>query len=222
MKLTALTLAAGALIALHAPTLSFAQTTNPGLRLQYSEITGVDNKVYIYGIPTTDSAGNRKTYDAVIDLSAASNGSVASTASVTSTPTVAFPPSKLVAGTYKSSGAATCKVSNSILKTGRAQSFFQCLSDSGASLELAVVTGSVGAGHPFTTELVRAGIDKRADVANFAWGLSTKGGSNIGGCGGFNTGYPIAAQQVGNQIVLSYFRYYDGAIYCSTTLTKTP
>jgi hypothetical protein len=221
MKLTTVSLAiAAAITAQVGP--AFAQATNPGLRLQYSEITGIDNKVYIYGIPTTDSAGNRKTYDAVIELSAAGNGSVASTASVASTPTVAFPPSKLVAGAYKSSGAATCKVSNSTLKTGRAQSFLQCLSDTGASVELAVVTGSVGAGHPFTTELVRAGIDKRADVANFAWGVSTKGNAYIGGCGPFSTGYPIAAQQVGNQIVVSYFRYSDGAFLCSTTLTKTP
>lgn len=223
MRLTTLTLAAGALVALHAP-ISFAQATNPGVRLQYSEITGIDDKVYIFGVPTTDSAGKRKTFDVVIDLTAMGDGTPATSALVTSTLSPGLASSKIVPGAYRSVAAGTCRVVNFALRNARVQSQFQCLDDSGNPFEASVVSGTVGPGHPFETQLKRNNIHTRPDVGNMTWGLVTKGGSQIGACGhGLSLGRIASAQQFGNQIAFSlWYENGTGAFLCSTNLTKTP
>jgi hypothetical protein len=221
MKLTALTLATGALIALHAP-ISFAQATNPGMRLQYSEITGIDNKVYIYGIPTTDSAGKRKTYDAVIEMTAMSNGAPATSAVVEPSPSPGLTPSKIVPGAYKSVAAGTCKVVNFALKNARVQSQLQCLDNFGSPFEASVVSGTVGPGHPFEKQLKAGGINLRPDVANITWGLVTAAANLLGGCGhGLSLQRIVGAQQFGNQIAFTLWET-NGTFLCGTNLTKTP
>lgn len=199
---------------------AFAQATNPGMRLQYSEITGIDNKVYIYGIPTTDSAGNRKTYDAVVELSAMGNGAPATSAIVTPSVSPGLTSGKIVAGTYKSSAAGTCKVTNFALRTGRVQSLMQCVSDNGTPFEMSAVTGTIGAGHPFEAQLKANNFHLRGDVNAYTWGAVTKSGSNLGACGGFTAGDEMAVQQVGNQILV--YLFFGASLDCTTTLTKNP
>jgi hypothetical protein len=221
MKLTTVSLAIAAAMAAQVGP-AFAQATNPGLRLQYSEITGIEDKVYIFGVPTTDSAGRRRSFDVVIDLTAMSDGTPATSALVTSrlSPTPPLSP-KIVPGAYKSNREGTCTITNFALRSGRTQSQMRCLADAGSAFEITLVTGGISAGHPFETQLKAAGINTRPDVTSYIWGLVTLGVvGNFGGCGTMYGGSIIGGQQAGNNLTLSLFNT-AGEFKCSTTLIKT-
>lgn len=196
----------------------------PTAQLEKSATYAFGSEVHAFRVPTTDSAGKIKYNDVVIKLTVGQTGVIATTAKVTATASLNPPTSvSLVPGSYKASDGTTCTVTNVVLTDARIQSNLTCLTPTSTNWEFSVVTGPVAAGHPYLSDLVAAGIDKRTDVNTQVWGLVTGGSgyAKVGNCGYFSAGYIIGAKTNGSQIIISSLFYSNPAQFrCGGTLVK--
>ncbi len=187
----------------------------PATQLEKSATYAFGNEVHAFRVPTTDSAGKIKYNDVVIKLTVGATGVIATSATVTATASVNPPTSvSLVPGSYKASDGTTCTVTNLTLTDARVQSNLTCLTPTSFNWEFSVVTGPVAAGHPYLSDLVAGGVDKRSDVNTQIWGLSDRwiNSAKIGACI-FLTKNIIGAKTNGTQIIVSLL---SGSIRTST------
>ncbi len=198
------------------------QTATPSIMLEKSQSYALDNYVRAFRVPTTNSNGTIQYYDVTITLGVGTDGKPNPVANVSASLSPVVTTGVIVPGTYKATDGATCKVTNMTLTNGRIQSFFTCTQKNAVAFELSVATGPVTAGHPYLTQLVTAGIDKRPDVGTYTWGLTTNGTFSVGTCGNFGIRWPVGAKTNGSQLILSIFYGNNGSLSCGGTFTKQP
>ena len=206
------------------PESTAAAVPNPKLMFERSNVVGIDNVVNAYSVPVTDSSGTVKYWDITITFTPDPDGVVPASATVTKIPSPIVTSRPVVQGNYIAvTPKGKCTVTNYALQSGRKESLFQCIDDNGYSFQMAVLTGAVNSTHPYYAQLSYAKIDKRPDVKNYFWGIVTNqhfSVSFLSGCGYVVGGFPVGAQQVGTQLVLSLFGT-NGSFVCTSTMTKT-
>ena len=199
------------------------QTVTPSIMLEKSQSYVLGNYVRAFRVPTKNSTGTIRYYDVTIKLVVNPDGTLNPVANVSASLSPAVTTGVIVPGTYKApDGSTPCKVTNMTLTNGRIQSFFTCNSDNPYFFEFSVVTGPVTAGHPYLNELVAAGINQRADVGTYTWGLITNHAFYSLGCGGWlPRGDPVGAKTDGSRLILSFFDT-QGSFQCNYTFIKQP
>jgi hypothetical protein len=205
------------------PSFAVAQS-NPRIMLEKSQSYALDNKVRAFRVPVTNSAGVVTYYDVTVTLGVSTTGVVIPTATVTATRSPSVTTGVVPPGTYRAADGTTCRVTNLTLTNGRIQSFFSCFEDGLASqpFELSVANGPISTGHPYLTQLVKAGIHTHPDVNTYTWGLVTNGGARkVVNCGYLYTGRPVGIKTNGSQLIVSLFtQSAPGTFLCSATFTK--
>lgn len=203
------------------PAVSQAQELEPSVRLEKSASYIFSNKIRAFRVPTIDIEGKVRFFDVAVDLIVNPDGTLGSTADVAFSFSPVVATSLIRGGTYKSSSEnAACTVNNLTLVGGRIQSFFEC--DTGGSFTMSLANGLISSGHPFETELVNSGIDKKPDVNTFTWGIVTDvsdASPDIGSCRFFK-GYRVGAKTNGNLLILSLFHPSSGEFRCSGTMNR--
>lgn len=210
--------------------LSFNTATHaaiPKAMLQNSAHYAIDNTVHVFRVPTSDSLGKIRYYDAKINLVINNDGSISPNARVTS----ALSPTPLninvQPGTYQETGGIDrCTVTNINLTNGRVQSFFRCTNGTNVlnTFEFSVATGPVSAGHPFLAQLLTRKVNVRTDVGTQSWGITTNNGFSIGSCFFSAIGTAIGVKTNGSLLVINVITNDNLGVntYCAPTITKLP
>lgn len=219
-SLTRLLLPVGVALASLAPAAASAQQK---AMLEKSASYALDNSFRAFVVPVQDNLGKIKYYDVTVALTISPSGVVSSTAKVTATLSPIVTSMVVPPGSYKASDGTLCTVSNITTATGRIQSTFSCVLNA-TQVEFAVATGTVSAGHPFVTPLLKAGIDKLPEVSSMIWGVvlnSSSSSAKIAGCGNIyiNPAHEIGAVTNGKIVSLSLY-YSNSAYLCGFSLTK--
>ncbi len=213
------------LVTFFIPTITLAATT-PQAYVERSEIVGAGKQVFLYRIPTTDSNGAVKYYDATVTLKLLNTGKI-SGATVISSLSPNVMSHHFMPGTYTdAAGGVTCTVNATTLNGGREQAAMFCVDKDRDTLTANWITGLI-AGHPFELDLTAAKIGDIPGYDNFAWGkFGTVSGNYTSGTSGvwwhcMNNADIISATQVGDMIQLSGYDRGNTQV-CGTTLLKTP
>jgi len=200
-----------------------AETPTP--YLERSQIIGTGKRISVYCLPTTNSSGELDYWDMTLDFTLDPKSGKPKKVKIVSVPSPIVYDNEFIPGTYfseyscaSSYGPATCTVTTGVLKGGRMQVAFACMSEKGSyNISGSAVSGLVK-GHPFAPDLQGAKIEEIEGYDQFSWGKvgMAHGLNNWWGC--MKTGHVISAQQVGSSIVLS--GYENGNVQkCGVTLT---
>lgn len=156
--------------------------------------------IEIFGLPTTDAAGNVKYFDTTINLKLNANGKPRR-AKLTAVPSPAVDALDFVPGDYADENVS-CELTTAPFG-GQTEVVLHCTTGS-VTAEVVVYTGPV-ASTPFASTLLDQGVDEVPGTEQFAWGLVTNSGVNgFGGC--LRNGDILSARQLGDTVVLvDYF-----------------
>jgi hypothetical protein len=192
--------------------------------LEKSSNYAINNSVYAFRVPTTDSANKLKYYDVSVKLLVNNDGSITS-ANVSSALSPTVGSASIVPGTYKETGGTdTCKVNNVKLLNGRTQSYFKCTN--GVSVfEFSVASGTISNGHPFLAQLLAQKVNTRTDANTQIRGQATDNGNfAIGNCGvNQQLGVSYGVVTDGNQIAVTVLNYASPyQTLCVSTMTRVP
>jgi hypothetical protein len=209
---------ASTLAALTAPSIASAQQK---VLLERSASYALDNKFRAFTVPVLDNQNRVKYYDVTVTLTVNAQGVLGTTAQVAAITSPIVTSMVITPGTYRASDGTTCIVTNINTATSRIQSTFAC-ARTGTTVEFAVATGPVAAGHPFLAKLTDVGINNLVDVNSKTWGVifnPVTVATSITACNSISASSVVGAITDGRIVQLSVYNG-SAAYKCGFQLIK--
>jgi len=189
-----------------------------------SSVVGDRNEIHAWNVPIVDKNGKVKYWDMSMSVEPSGDGSPPTYGEFIWQKSPKVSNKALQEGHYGDANESeyVCSVSNFALATGRTQTTFDCqYEDATWPLTFVVDDGEIDESHEFYEPLTNAGVDERADVANYFWGIGTSAGSNISidNCGNYNRNSVVGIQQQGDDVVVYLFGS-DSSLDCMSKLIR--
>ncbi|MBT9595755.1 MAG: hypothetical protein IV094_07210 [Vitreoscilla sp.] len=210
--------AAAALATILSPLAAQAQSAE--VFIEKSKIVGGGAVIHLYGLPTKDSLGKARYYDATVTFTADPvTGKLSKTADVVAVGAAKVKTAEFVPGVYTFGTSTTCNLVPSAFQ-GRTQFDLHC-GDTGTNTFTATWFTGLIAGHPYETELTTASLDTIPGNNEYAWGRVGYDGNAtwLNNC--FNDPELFSARQVGDILTLVNYGNNTSAD-CQASLTRVP